>query len=238
MSGRLVVGVPTEVKDDERRVALTPDGVRELEAHGAEVLVQAGAGVGAFIPDDDFVRAGAEIVASADELWARSGLVIKVKEPKAEEFGFLRPDLTLFTYLHLAAYPEVADALLAARTTAVAYETVQLGSGALPLLAPMSEVAGHLAPQMGAHYLERHNGGRGVLMGGAPGVQPAKVVVLGAGTSAGTRPGSRPGWKRKWSCSTRTSTACAGWIRSTRDGSSPSPPTAARSSATSPMPIS
>ncbi|MEZ5258320.1 MAG: hypothetical protein R2705_15870 [Ilumatobacteraceae bacterium] len=116
-------------------------------------------------------------------------MVVKVKEPKAEEFGFLRDDLTLFTYLHLAAYPAVAQALIEARTTALAYETVQTANGALPLLAPMSEVAGRLAPQMGAHYLERHNGGRGVLMGGAPGVRPARVVVLGAGNV---------GWNAAW----------------------------------------
>ena len=134
------------------------------------------------------MAAGADIVPTAADAWAQQ-MVVKVKEPKDEEFGFLRPDLTLFTYLHLAAYPEVAKALLAARTTALAYETVQLDNGALPLLAPMSEVAGRLAPQMGAHFLERHNGGRGVLMGGAPGVRPAKVVVLGAGNV---------GWNAAW----------------------------------------
>ncbi len=138
--------------------------------------------------DDDYRGAGADIVATAADAWAQD-MVVKVKEPKEEEFAFLRADLTLFTYLHLAAYPEVAKALVAAGTTGIAYETVQLDSGALPLLAPMSEVAGRLAPQLGAHYLERHNGGRGVLMGGAPGVQPAKVVVLGAGNV---------GWNSAW----------------------------------------
>lgn len=174
------VGVPREVKTAEHRVAMTPDGVRELDRAGIAVMVEAGAGEGASITDDDYVAAGATIVATAADAWAQE-MVVKVKEPKPEEFQYLREDLTLFTYLHLAAYPAVADALLAAKTTSVAYETVQLSDGSLPLLAPMSEVAGRLAPQMGAHFLERHKGGRGVLMGGVPGVSPAKVVVLGAG---------------------------------------------------------
>lgn len=159
---------------------MTPDGVRELERHGAEVFVQAGAGEGCSITDADYVAAGAVIVPTADDAWGMD-MVVKVKEPQESEFGYLRPDLTLFTYLHLAAYPKVADALLAAKTTAIAYETVQLANGSLPLLAPMSEVAGKLAPQMGAHFLERPKGGRGILMGGVPGVKPAKVVVLGGG---------------------------------------------------------
>ena len=149
----LSVGVPTEIKTDERRVALTPDGVREMEAHGVEVLVQARAGEGASIPDDAYRAAGAEVVATAEEVWARAGMVVKVKEPQASEFGYLRPDLTLFTYLHLAAYPKVADALCAAGTTGIAYETVMRADGALPLLAPMSEVAGRLAVQAGARFL-------------------------------------------------------------------------------------
>jgi alanine dehydrogenase len=182
------VGVPREVKTAEHRVALTPDGVRELERHGIDVWIETGAGDGASIFDEDYRQAGATIVADAAAAWS-ADMVVKVKEPMPSEFAFLRPDLTLFTYLHLAAYPEVAHALLAAGTTALAYETVQLASGALPLLAPMSEVAGRLAPQMGAHFLERHNGGRGVLMGGAPGVRPARVVVLGAGNV---------GWNAAW----------------------------------------
>jgi alanine dehydrogenase len=182
------VGVPREVKTAEHRVAMTPDGVRELERHGIQVYVEAGAGEGASISDADYVAAGADIVPTAEDAWAQQ-LVVKVKEPREEELRYLRPDLTLFTYLHLAAYPDVAKALLAAGTTALAYETVQLESGALPLLAPMSEVAGRLAPQQGAHFLERHNGGRGVLLGGAPGVRPAKVVVLGAGNV---------GWNAAW----------------------------------------
>src|SRR6188768_4213504 len=182
------VGVPKEIKTLEHRVAMTPDGVRELERHGINVYVEKGAGEGASISDDNYRAAGADIVPTAEDAWSQQ-MVVKVKEPKEEEFGFLRSDLTLFTYLHLAAYPGVAKALLDAGTTGIAYETVQLDTGALPLLAPMSEVAGRLAPQMGAHYLERHNGGRGVLMGGAPGVRPAKVVVLGAGNV---------GWNSAW----------------------------------------
>src|SRR5688572_5787941 len=182
------VGVPKEVKTAEHRVAMTPDGVRELERHGIQVYVEAGAGEGASIADADYIAAGADIVPTAADAWSQQ-MVVKVKEPKEDEFAFLRADFTLFTYLHLAAYPEVAKALLAAGTTSLAYETVQLEDGALPLLAPMSEVAGRLAPQQGAHFLERHNGGRGVLMGGAPGVRPAKVVVIGAGNV---------GWNAAW----------------------------------------
>lgn len=182
------VGVPAETKIAEARVAITPDGVRELHAHGHEVLVERSAGAGSSITDQEFASAGARIVDSAAEAWAAE-LVVKVKEPQPDEFGFLREDLTLFTYLHLAAYPTVAGALLDAGTTALAYETVQSPAGALPLLAPMSEVAGRMATQVGAHYLESNNGGRGVLLGGAPGVRPGRVVVLGAGNV---------GWNAAW----------------------------------------
>ncbi len=174
------VGVPKERKTAEERVAMTPDGVRELERHGITVHVETGAGDGAAISDADYAAAGATIVPDAADAWSQP-MVVKVKEPTADEFAFLRPDLTLFTYLHLAAYPDVAGALLGAGTTALAYETVELDSGALPLLAPMSEVAGRLATQVGAHFLERPNGGRGTLLGGVPGVRPARVVVVGAG---------------------------------------------------------
>ncbi len=174
------LGVPKEIKTLEGRVSLTPDGVREFERLGIQVYVEKGAGDGASISDAEFVAAGATIVPTAADAWAQQ-MVVKVKEPKVEEFGFLRSDLTLFTYLHLSAYPAVAEALQKAKTTAIAYETVQLEDGSLPLLAPMSEIAGRLATQAGAHYLERPQGGRGVLMGGAPGVRPAKVVVIGAG---------------------------------------------------------
>lgn len=174
------LGVPKETKTLEGRVALTPDGVREFERAGVEVYVETQAGAAASISDDEFVAAGATIVPTAADAWAQS-MVVKVKEPTEKEFGYLRPDLTLFTYLHLAAYPKVAEALLKHGTTGIAYETVQLADGSLPLLAPMSEIAGRLATQAGAHYLQRPYGGRGVLMGGAPGVRPAKVVVIGAG---------------------------------------------------------
>ena len=174
------VGVPRETKTAEGRVSLTPDGVREFERLGIDVFVETGAGEAASISDDDYRAAGADIVPTAHDAWAQN-MVVKVKEPLPHEFDFLRADLTLFTYLHLAAYPGVASALLSAGTTSFAYETVQLKDGSLPLLAPMSEVAGRLAPQMGAHFLERHNGGRGVLLGGVTGVRPGRVVVLGAG---------------------------------------------------------
>ncbi|MFM7086995.1 MAG: alanine dehydrogenase [Cyanobium sp.] len=174
------IGVPTEIKRDEQRVALTPDGVQDLVSQGIEVRVQAGAGLGAGLSDEAYRACGALLV-SRDEAWA-AHLVVKVKEPQPQEFAFLRPDLVLFTYLHLAAYSEVGRALLEAGTTALAYETVQLDDGSLPLLAPMSEVAGRLAAQVGARLLEKPQGGRGVLIGGCTGVRPARVVVLGAGT--------------------------------------------------------
>jgi len=174
------IGVPTEIKRDEQRVALTPDGVSELVSNGLEVRVQTGAGTGAGISDESYAAVGARLV-SCEEAWA-AHLVVKVKEPQRQEFGFLRRDLVLFTYLHLAAYPDVGRALLDAGTTGVAYETVQLDNGNLPLLAPMSEIAGRLAAQVGAHLLEKPHGGRGVLIGGCTGVRPARVVVLGGGT--------------------------------------------------------
>jgi alanine dehydrogenase len=184
----VIVGVPREVKDGEHRVAITPDGVHELTAHDVTVLVEAGAGADSAITDAEYAAVGAEIVGGADDVWGRAGMVLKVKEPQADEFRHLRPDLVLFTYLHLAAYPDVARALLEHRTTGIAYETVQV-DGALPLLAPMSEVAGRMATQVGARFLERELGGRGVLLGGVPGVRPARVVVLGAGNV---------GWNSAW----------------------------------------
>ncbi|MGH9181608.1 MAG: alanine dehydrogenase, partial [Acidimicrobiales bacterium] len=171
----------------EHRVALTPDGARELAAHGHRVLVEAGAGGGSSIADVEYAAAGAEVVGGTDAWDAQ--LVVKVKEPQVHEAGHLRADLVLFTYLHLAAEPVLAEALLRSGVTAIGYETVQLADGTLPLLAPMSEVAGRMATQIGAHYLERDWGGRGVLLGGAPGVRPARVVVLGAGNV---------GWNSAW----------------------------------------
>ncbi len=177
------IGIPSEVKNHEYRVACTPSGVHELVRHGHQVFVQVGAGIGSSLPDADFVAAGATMIDSADEVWSEAELVLKVKEPVAEEYHRLRKDLVLFTYLHLAASRPCTDALLSAGTTSIAYETVQLPDGSLPLLAPMSEVAGRMAPQAGAHHLQRDGGGRGVLMGGVSGVYAAKVVVIGAGVS-------------------------------------------------------
>jgi alanine dehydrogenase len=177
------VGVPSEVKNYEYRVAITPAGVHELVRDGHEVYIQQDAGAGSSIPDTDFVAAGGTILSSADEVWQTGDLILKVKEPVAEEYHRMRKDQVLFTYLHLAASRECTDALLASGITAIAYETVQLPDGSLPLLAPMSEVAGRMAPQCGAHHLQCDGGGRGVLMGGVSGVYAAKVVVLGAGVS-------------------------------------------------------
>jgi alanine dehydrogenase len=183
----VIIGIPAEVKTAENRVAMTPDGVRELTALGHQVLVERDAGVGSSFSDDDFRSAGATM-ASAEEAWGAQ-LVCKVKEPQESEFGYLRDDLVLFTYLHLAAYPGVAKALFEAKTTGIAYETVQTPDGGLPLLAPMSEVAGRIATQVGATLLEKRNGTRGILLGGAPGVRPARVVVIGAG---------HVGWNSAW----------------------------------------
>ncbi|MEU7985885.1 alanine dehydrogenase [Streptosporangium canum] len=176
------IGVPAEVKNHEYRVAATPAGVHELVRHGHDVYVQRGAGLGSHLPDEDYLFAGAKILDTADEVWGEADMVLKVKEPIAEEYDRMRAGQVLFTYLHLAAGRECADALLKRQVTGIAYETVQVG-GTLPLLAPMSEVAGRLAPQVGAYNLMRFNGGRGVLPGGVPGVAPAKVVVIGAGVS-------------------------------------------------------
>jgi alanine dehydrogenase len=175
------VGVPTEIKTDEFRVAITPAGVRELTTHGHEVLVQAGAGVGSAIADDDYAEQGAQIVPGAEDVWASAELVLKVKEPQHSEVALLRAGQTLFTYLHLAAEPELAAGLCASGATCIAYETVEDARGRLPLLAPMSEVAGKIATQAGAFMLEKPLGGRGVLLGGVPGVAAATVLVIGGG---------------------------------------------------------
>jgi alanine dehydrogenase len=177
------VGIPRELKNHEYRVAITPSGVHELVRNGHDVYVEKDAGVGSSISNEEYVKAGATILDTADEVWATGDLILKVKEPIAEEYHRMRRDQVLFTYLHLAASRECTDALLAAGTTAIAYETVQLSDGSLPLLAPMSEVAGRMAAQVGAATLQKANGGRGVLMGGVPGVQAAKVVVIGGGVS-------------------------------------------------------
>jgi alanine dehydrogenase len=177
------VGIPREVKNNEFRVAITPAGVHELVRGGHQVVVERGAGLGSSLTDDEYTAAGARILDTADEVWAAADLLLKVKEPVAEEYHRLRKDQILFTYLHLAASKECTDALLESGTTAIAYETVELPGRALPLLAPMSEVAGRLAPQVGAYHLMRAGGGRGVLPGGVPGVPAGRAVVIGGGVS-------------------------------------------------------
>ena len=177
------IGVPQEVKNHEYRVAITPIGVHELTEHGHEVVIESGAGIGSSITDEEFVAAGARILPDADEVWGSADMVLKVKEPVAEEYHRMRRGQTLFTYLHLAADQPLTEELMRRKATAIAYETVQLPSGGLPLLYPMSEVAGCLAPQVGAHCLLKANGGRGVLLGGIGGVANAKVVVIGAGVA-------------------------------------------------------
>ena len=177
------VGIPTEIKNNENRVAITQSGVFELARRGHEVLVQAGAGLGSAITDAEYEAAGAKIVATADAVWAESDMILKVKEPIASEYAQMRKGQVLFTYLHLAADRTLTDAVLASGTTAIAYETVQLANRALPLLAPMSEVAGRLSVQVGAYSLMKANGGRGILLGGVTATRRGKVVVIGGGAA-------------------------------------------------------
>ena len=177
----MIVGVPKEIKDHETRVGLVPSGVIGLREAGHQVLVESGAGLGSSITDHEYEEAGARLLGSAREVWTQADLVAKVKEPQAAEYEYLRPGLILFTYLHLAPMPELTQRLLEARVSAVAYETIRERDGSLPLLTPMSEVAGRLAIQIGAVYLEAPNGGRGVLLGGVPGVAPGNVLILGGG---------------------------------------------------------
>ena len=178
------IGLPREIKDGENRVGLTPGAVTALVRRGHEVLVETGAGEGSFLSDEEYAEAGATIVPTAAEAWAAE-MIVKVKEPAGPEYDFLRADQILFTYLHLAADRQLTEVLLESHTTAIAYETVQTAEGKLPLLMPMSEVAGRMATQIGAAYLEKHRGGRGVLLGGVPGVPPADVTILGGGTVGG-----------------------------------------------------
>jgi len=177
----MIVGIPKEVKTRENRVGIVPGGVGVLKTAGHEILIQKGAGVGAGISDDKFVVAGATMVDSADELWERAEMVMKVKEPIAEEYSRMREKQILYTYLHLAAEPELTNALLENKVSAIAYETIQLEDGSLPLLTPMSEVAGRMAVQVGAQCLEKHNGGKGLLLGGVPGVRRGRVAIIGGG---------------------------------------------------------
>jgi len=182
----MIVGVPKEIKEEENRVAITPTGVAALVAHGHNVVIQKGAGTGSGVLDRSYEGAGAALADSAAEVWRRADLIMKVKEPLAAEFPYLREGLILYTYLHLAANETATRELLEKKVTAVAYETIQLDDGSLPLLTPMSEVAGRLALQVGAWCLQAENGGRGILLGGASGVRPGKVVILGAGMSGTT----------------------------------------------------
>ncbi|MEC0230964.1 alanine dehydrogenase [Paenibacillus alba] len=176
-----VIGVPKELKNNENRVALTPGGASMLFLAGHQVVVESGAGQGSGFADEDYAKAGADLLADAAEVWARSDMIMKVKEPLPEEYGYFREGQLLFTYLHLAAAGELADHLLNKKVTGIAYETIQLPNGSLPLLTPMSEVAGRMSVQIGAHLLEKFYGGRGILLGGVPGVPPANVVILGGG---------------------------------------------------------
>jgi alanine dehydrogenase len=177
----VIVGIPREVKDNEYRVAATPEGVKELTRDGHEVLLEKGAGEGSSLDEDRYVRAGAEIVPTAEEVFRAADMILKVKEPIQQEFELLRENQILFTYLHLAAIRDLTELLAERKVAAVAYETVQMGDGGLPLLAPMSEIAGRMAPHVGARLQEKEHGGRGVLLGGVSGVRPAKVLVVGAG---------------------------------------------------------
>lgn len=175
------IGVPKEIKDNEYRVALPPGAVNALSIRGHQVYVQAGAGMGSGFPDEEFQSCGGKILRKAADVWGESDMIVKVKEPRPEEFQFLREDQLLFTYLHLAAEPELTQELIKQKVPSVAYETVELADGSLPLLTPMSEVAGRMSIQVGAHYLERANGGVGKLLGGVPGVRPGHVVIIGGG---------------------------------------------------------
>jgi alanine dehydrogenase len=177
----LIVGVPKEIKPDENRVALTPAGVNAFVSQGHQVVVETGAGLGSGIEDADYIKAGATILPTADEVWSTSDMIMKVKEPLPPEYPKMKKGLLLFTYLHLAAEPELTKALMEQEVDAVAYETVELPSRALPLLTPMSEIAGRMSVQVGAHFLEKRHGGRGVLLGGVPGVTPGEVVIIGGG---------------------------------------------------------
>jgi len=177
----MIIGVPKEIKDHETRVGLVPSGVIALREAGHEVLVETHAGEGSSITDREYMQAGAAILESAADVWQRAGLVVKVKEPQPGEYAYFRPGLILFTYLHLAPLPELTDRLISSKVNGVAYETILESDGSLPLLTPMSEVAGRMSVQVGAQYLEKPNGGRGILIGGVPGVAPANVVILGGG---------------------------------------------------------
>lgn len=176
----MIIGVPKEIKDNENRVGISPSGVSTFVKDGHKVWIESNAGLGSGFKDQDYIAVGATVVSSAQEAWS-ADLVIKVKEPLPSEYSFFREGMILFTYLHLAPEPELTKALVEKKVTAIAYETIQLPNGSLPLLTPMSEVAGRMSVQIGAQYLEKHEGGKGVLLGGVPGVSPAEVVIIGGG---------------------------------------------------------
>ncbi|CAG7612175.1 Alanine dehydrogenase [Paenibacillus solanacearum] len=177
----MIIGIPKEIKNNENRVALTPGGAAMLTAAGHQVLIEAGAGAGSGFSDEEYAQEGAAVIPAASDVWAQAEMIMKVKEPLPSEYGYFREQLTLFTYLHLAAEPKLTEALVSHKMTAIAYETIQLPNGSLPLLTPMSEVAGRMSVQVGAQYLEKFYGGRGVLLGGVPGVPAADVIILGGG---------------------------------------------------------
>ncbi|MDF2961812.1 MAG: ald [Paenibacillus sp.] len=181
MANQWIIGVPKELKNNENRVALTPGGAGLLLQHGHKVIVESGAGEGSGFTDGDYAKEGAVVLEQAAEVWSRSDMIMKVKEPLQAEYGYFRENLILFTYLHLAAEPKLTEALVKSKVTGIAYETIQLPNGSLPLLTPMSEVAGRMSVQVGAQFLERFYGGRGILLGGVPGVPPADVIILGGG---------------------------------------------------------
>ncbi|TDF99270.1 alanine dehydrogenase [Paenibacillus piri] len=181
MTNPFVIGVPKELKNNENRVALTPGGAGLLRQHGHQVIVEAGAGEGSGFADSDYAGEGASVLEKAAEVWARADMIMKVKEPLPSEYGYFRENLTIFTYLHLAAESDLTHALVRSKVTGIAYETIQLPNGSLPLLTPMSEVAGRMSVQVGAQFLEKFYGGRGILLGGVPGVPPADVIILGGG---------------------------------------------------------
>ena len=207
----MIVGVPNEIKTHEYRVSMVPVGVEDLTRAGHKVLVQAGAGFGSGISDDLYVANGAEIVPSAADIWKRADMIVKVKEPLPEEWLHMRPGQLIFTYFHFAADEKLTRAVIDSGATAVAYETIRDAKGTLPLLTPMSEVAGRMSIQEGAKFLERPFEGRGILLGGVPGVAPATVVVLGDGDFGPRRPKSPRASGRMCFCSTSTSTVCATW---------------------------
>ena len=221
------IGVPKEIKSQESRVAVTPAGVHQLVQHGHAVLIEAGAGIGSAISDEAYQHAGATLVGSAAETWGAADLLLKVKEPIASEYQYLRPDMVLFTYLHLAADQPQTEALLSSGATAIAYETVQTDRGALPLLSPMSEVAGRLSALVGSQCLLKHNGGDGMLISGVPGVKPSKVVVIGGGTAGYNAAQMAHGMRAQVTVSTSTPSGSSSSIRSSAAASPPShrPPT-------------